>query len=134
MSLLINIKKAASQASDVIKQAAAKADEDQTESLGKAATFEMERLKVRVESERLKKYKRENKIRVQLIKDVLHLTVVWMIFVAIIITAVGLGKMHFSTSVMITIITTLTTEMLGFFYLVLKYLYNEKQIENYQNG
>lgn len=72
----------------------------------------------------------EHAVRMGLINKLLVLTIIWMVFIFLIILAVGKKQLEFSTPVMIAIITTLSTEVLGFFYVVVKYIYNEKSIPN----
>ena len=56
----------------------------------------------------------------------LNFTIVWLFSVVMIFTWTGLGKLHYSDPVLITMITTTTSSALGFLIIVFNYLYKNK--------
>lgn len=52
-------------------------------------------------------------------------TIFWSVFIGCIILWTAMGKLVISDAVLITLITTTSANIFGFFYLVTKYLFNQ---------
>lgn len=67
--------------------------------------------------------KNERKIYAELI---FTLITIWLLFVLIIFVAIGKGFLLYSDSVIITLLTTTTIEVIGVFLIVARYLFRVK--------
>lgn len=79
---------------------------------------------LKMEEAKLKKYENEHTTRIDLSNKLLVLTVMWLLFILLIVVGCAKGDIYLSDAVIITLITTSTVEVLGFMYLVLKYMFN----------
>ncbi len=71
-------------------------------------------------------YKQNTAERKIYAERIFQFTCFWCIFVGSIILFCGLGKLHLSDLVLTTLLGTTTVNAFGFFLLVTKYLFNEK--------
>ncbi len=55
------------------------------------------------------------------------LVCMWLFLVSLVFVADGNGNLHYSDSVIITLLTTTTANVIGLFILVTKYLFNPKK-------
>jgi len=114
---------------DVASQEAKYLEEKESEDIESEAQYleelQLKSITVRQTEAEHNRYVSENEIRLQLIHILLVVTIIWMIFILIIIIACGKKDLKLSDGVLITLITTSTTEVLGFFYIVLQYLFNK---------
>lgn len=60
-------------------------------------------------------------------RQIFTVTVIWMFLVLVLIYHVGAGNLHYSDTVLVTLITTTTANVFGFMYIVVKYLFNNNQ-------
>jgi len=97
-----------------------------TSSSAEAHHLDNERAKMLMEEDalRLNHLQDEHNQKISLIRDLFGLSMTWIIVSILIVVYAGKGDLNLSDSVLITLITTTTAEVLGFFGIVLKYLYS----------
>jgi hypothetical protein len=76
-----------------------------------------------LELEKLKSLKQDRKERKIYADKTFKLISVWMIFIACAFTCIGFKWLQFSDSVVITLLTTTTVEVIGLFAIVATYLF-----------
>lgn len=69
----------------------------------------------------------ENGTRHDLTRLILQFNAFWMICVLLILVYTGRGDLHFSDTVLVTLLTTTTAQVLGFGIIVANYLYKQKK-------
>lgn len=87
----------------------------------------MQTLALEQKKAEIKRYKKEHRIRIKLVNQLFIFSIIFLGVVFVIVTLNSLQCIYISDQVMITILTSSTAEILGFFYLVLKYLYNSNK-------
>jgi hypothetical protein len=101
-------------------------------------TTEIETAKSAVEEEKnylenkrrsafVEKFLSENTLRQTLTHRIFKFTCIWLAIVLLIVISCGLGLLKLSDTVIITLITTTTANVIGFFVLVIRYLFNPKK-------
>ena len=87
---------------------------------------QMQQVEMRVAIARAVKLEDDNASRRDFSRQIFAVTVVWMFLILLIVFHAGKGSLHFSDTVLVTLITTTTANVFGFMYIVVKYLFNEK--------
>ncbi len=87
---------------------------------------QMQQIEMRVAIAKAVKLEDDNASRRDFSRQIFAVTVVWMFLVLLVVFHAGKGSLHFSDTVLITLITTTTANVFGFMYIVVKYLFNEK--------
>lgn len=75
----------------------------------------------------LKRLIDDNKARKTYSYWLFAVTVLWMLFVLMIVVQCGRGAILLSDGVLIALITTTTANVFGFFYVVVNYLFNREK-------
>jgi hypothetical protein len=83
-------------------------------------------LEFQIRSEHLATLRTNNEARVRYARRTFYLTCLWIIVVMTIVILNGVHLIHLSDTVLVTLITTTTINVFGFFLLVIKYLFNVK--------
>jgi hypothetical protein len=73
----------------------------------------------------LKRLLDDNRARKSFSQWIFAITVLWMFIVLIVVIQCSRGVFMLSDSVLITLITTTTANVFGFFYVVVNYLFNK---------
>lgn len=76
-----------------------------------------------IEAEKLKSRKQDRKERKKYAKHIFNFIWVWCGAILIIMVGIGIGWLKFETSVIITLITTTTANILALFVIVANYLF-----------
>lgn len=103
-------------------------DQQQADELDKKAKEEQQREKALANDHRqatIDKFNEDNKSRRAFSEAILTITVFWMLAVLLIFYQTGKGVLHFSDSVLITLLTTTTANVFGFLYVIVNYLFNK---------
>ncbi len=83
-------------------------------------------LEFQIRSEHLTTLRANNEARVRYARRTFYLTCLWIVVVMSIVILNGVNLIHLSDTVLVTLITTTTINVFGFFLLVIKYLFNVK--------
>jgi uncharacterized membrane protein (DUF485 family) len=86
---------------------------------------EREHLNNELLREQVNKFKEDNEARRKFATALFVVTVIWMVFILIIVVAYGRGWLQYPSAVVITLITTTTANVFGFMYIVANYLFNK---------
>lgn len=98
-------------------------DEADTEEKDKLSDIQL--LEIREKGVKIDRLEQDNEGRKTLRDAVFTVTVLWLFFVLLLFYNAGAGKLHYSDSVLIALLTTTTANVAGFLYAVLNYLYNK---------
>lgn len=77
--------------------------------------------------ENLNRLKDDNAARKNFSDLIFTVTVIWMFAILFIVLLCGMGRIKLSNEVLITLITTATANVFGFFYVVVNYLFNKEK-------
>lgn len=86
--------------------------------------LEKQALELQLLKAQIRKFEDDNTGRREFSRSIFAVTVVWMFLVLMILIQHASGKWHLSDSVLITLITTTTVNVIGIFIIVANYLFN----------
>lgn len=121
------IEQAITEANSATKEKAVDAEQKEEQYVNREYSREMEKLGLEMRVAEIDRYKDEHSVRLNLIKDIFTFTCIWLILVFILVFGCAMGNLDLSDSVLITILTTSTAQVLGFFVIVLNYLFNKNK-------
>ena len=107
-------------AGSVTKVNTLEAEKEEEIKLEEEKLYKIRRLKAEVE-----KLEQDNEGRRVLRNSIFSITVVWMFLILVLVFHAGTGRLKYSDTVLVALITTTTANVFGFLYVVVNYLYNK---------
>lgn len=91
---------------------------------GRLHELEKQALELQLLKAQIQKFEDDNESRREFSRNIFTVTVIWMFLVLVIVIQSASGKWRLSDSVLITLISTTTANVIGIFIIVANYLFN----------